>query len=73
MPPTKLKNEEVRAREYLRSDEVNLPLKAAGKTGRYLQRDRALILMYRHGLRVSEALAALASKLIGSFVKSHQP
>lgn len=56
MPPVKPKNKDVRAREYLRSDEVDLLLKAASKTGRHRQRDRALILlMYRHGLRASEA------------------
>lgn len=56
-PPIKRKNKDVRSREYLRPDEVALLLKAAGKTGRYPKRDRALILLiYRHGLRVSEAV-----------------
>lgn len=56
MPPTKPKNQDVRGREYLRPDEVTLLLEAARKMGRHPQRDRTLILlMYRHGLRVSEA------------------
>jgi len=56
VPPKKPKNNDVRAREYLRPDEVELLLKAAGKIGRHRQRDRALILLsYRHGLRVGEA------------------
>ena len=56
MPPTKPKNQDLRSREYLRPDEVDLLLKVAGKMGRHRPRDRALILlMYRHGLRVSEA------------------
>lgn len=56
MPPVKPRNKDVRAREYLRPDEVKLLLKTTGKIGRHPKRDRALILlMYRHGLRVGEA------------------
>ncbi len=56
MPPSKPKNLDVRAREYLRPDEVDRLIKAAGKDRRHRLRDQTLILlMYRHGLRVSEA------------------
>ena len=51
------KNEEVRSREYLLPDEVEKLLKVAKKQGRYGQRNYTLLLMmYRHGLRVSEAI-----------------
>lgn len=53
----KPKNEDVRSREYLRPDEVERLIAAAKSTGRYRQRDELLLLMmYRHGLRVSEAV-----------------
>ena len=52
------KNEDVRSREYLLPDEVEKLLKVAKKQGRYGQRNYTLLLMmYRHGLRVSEAIA----------------
>jgi type 1 fimbriae regulatory protein FimB/type 1 fimbriae regulatory protein FimE len=55
--PTRPKNAEVRSREYLTIDEVEALMKAAGNTGRHRHRDRVLILMmFRHGLRVSEAI-----------------
>jgi type 1 fimbriae regulatory protein FimB/type 1 fimbriae regulatory protein FimE len=45
----------VRSREYLTLDEVEALMKAAGDIG-HSNRDRTLILMmFRHGLRVSEA------------------
>jgi type 1 fimbriae regulatory protein FimB/type 1 fimbriae regulatory protein FimE len=51
------KNNEVRSREHLTQDEVELLMKTAGSTGRHTHRDRTLILtMFRHGLRVSEAV-----------------
>ncbi len=55
--PSRPKNAEVRSREYLIADEVDQLMKAAGEKGRHKLRDRTLILMmYRHGLRVSEAI-----------------
>jgi len=51
------KNLDVRSREHLTLDEVKNLMKAAGDTGRHRLRDRTLILvMFRHGLRVSEAI-----------------
>lgn len=52
------KNEDVRSREYLRPDEVERLIAAAKSVGRNQQRDELLLLMmFRHGLRVSEAIA----------------
>lgn len=52
------KNSEVRSREYLTVDEVEVLLEAARSRGRHRTRDYALLLlMFRHGLRVSEAIA----------------
>jgi integrase len=48
-----------REREYLRPDEANRVIVAAGKRGRNPLRDVVLVrLMYRHGLRSSEARLA---------------
>ncbi len=55
LPPRRIPNSEVRAREYLTSDEVSALMKAARTTGRHGHRDATLILLgYRHALRVSE-------------------
>jgi integrase len=55
--PGRPKNGDVRSREYLTQDEVEALMKAAANTGRHPHRDRTLILtMFRHGLRVSEAV-----------------
>lgn len=57
-PPRKPKNADVRPREYLFDREVNRLIKAARDAGRHGHRDGTLILLtYRHGLRVSEAIA----------------
>jgi type 1 fimbriae regulatory protein FimB/type 1 fimbriae regulatory protein FimE len=46
----------LRSREYLESREVTSLIAAAGRSGRYGPRDRTLcLMMFRHGLRVSEA------------------
>jgi site-specific recombinase XerD len=43
-------------RDYLRPEEANALIDAAGKVGRQPLRDQVLVrLMYRHGLRASEA------------------
>lgn len=48
----------MRPREYLSVREVDLLIKAAGKSGRHRHRDATLILViYRHGFRVSEVVA----------------
>ena len=55
--PMKPKNIDVRSREYLTPIEVDMLMTTAGKTGRHGHRDKTLILvMYRHGLRVSELI-----------------
>jgi len=56
--PKRLRNAEIRSREYLTPDEVQKLIEHAGKLGRHGQRDAALLtLAYRHGLRVSELVA----------------
>jgi integrase len=55
--PGRPKNTDVRSREYLSLEEVEALMKATGSAGRHPHRDRTLILtMFRHGLRVSEAV-----------------
>lgn len=55
--PRRPKNKDVRSREYLTEDEVKRLREAAKRTGRNGQRDQLIILMmYRHGLRVSELI-----------------
>jgi type 1 fimbriae regulatory protein FimE len=52
------KNVESRAREYLTESEVEQLIAAARKESRYGARDATLVLMmFRHGLRVSEAIS----------------
>lgn len=56
-PPTKPKNKDQRQREYLTNHEVEQLRKAALQQGRNGLRDNTLILlMFRHALRVSEAI-----------------
>lgn len=58
-PPRRLPNRELRTREYLTPGEVERLVAAAGSTGRHGGRDKALLtLMYRHGLRVTEAVSS---------------
>ena len=56
-PPKKLKNEAYRTREFLTEQEINQLRTAARRHGRHGHRDDTLILMmFRHGLRVSEVI-----------------
>ena len=57
-PPRRKLNADLRPREYLTPPEVDRLLAAAGQVGRHRHRDRTLIMMlYRHALRVSEAIS----------------
>ena len=57
-PPRRRRNRDIRSREYLTSSEMGRLLDAARVSGRHGLRDQTLLLvMYRHGLRVSEAIA----------------
>jgi len=56
-PPRKLPYKGRRNRKYLREDEVLKLRNSAANVGRFRDRDATLILiMYRHGLRIGEAL-----------------
>jgi type 1 fimbriae regulatory protein FimB/type 1 fimbriae regulatory protein FimE len=56
-PPRRRPNQDTRTREYLTPGEIETLLDSAA-SGRYGHRDRTLLLvMYRHGLRVSEAIS----------------
>lgn len=56
-PPVKLPNSELRSREYVTVDEAKAMIDAAKSVGRHGLRDSLLILMmYRHALRVGEAI-----------------
>jgi integrase len=58
VPPRRLPNRALRSREYLTPDEVERLFTAAGQRGRHGARDRTLLLlMFLHGLRVSEAIS----------------
>ena len=55
VPPLRRKNKDLRSREYLTSEEVDQLITAAKSLGRHGHRDMTMILlMFRHGLRVSE-------------------
>lgn len=56
-PPRRKSNLELRSREYLTAQEIDRLRKAARSSGRYGHRNDALILMmFRHALRVGEAV-----------------
>ena len=55
--PKRPRNADRRSREHLTPHEVDSLIVAAGKVGRHKHRDKTLVLMtFRHGLRVSEAV-----------------
>ena len=55
VPPLRRKNKDLRSREYLTTEEVDRLGSAAKSTGRHRHRDMTMIIMmFRHGLRVSE-------------------
>lgn len=55
LPPRKQKNADLRSREYLSQPEIDTLRKAARQNVRHGHRDDTMILiMFRHGLRVSE-------------------
>lgn len=57
-PPRRKSNSELRTREYLTTAEIDAIRKSARAVGRHGHRDDTLILiMFRHALRVSEAIA----------------
>ena len=57
-PPRRRPNRELRTREYLTPAEAEQLIAAAAAAGRHGRRDQTLLLlMYRHGLRVSEAVS----------------
>lgn len=63
-PPRKPKNTDRRSREYLTDTEIEKLRKAARNIGRHGIRDDAIILlMFRHGLRVSEIIALQWSQI----------
>ena len=58
------KKPKVTDRRYLRPDEANRLIEAAGQRGRYPFRDQVLVrLVYRHGLRASEAVSLRWSQI----------
>lgn len=58
VPPRRRANAAVRPREYLLAEEIERLLDAAKRVGRHGHRDyTAILLAYRHGLRVSELVA----------------
>jgi len=57
-PPRRRPNRELRTREYLTPTEAERLIATSAASGRHGKRDQTLLLlMYRHGLRVSEAVS----------------
>lgn len=71
-PPVKPRNSERRAREYLTAAEAQAMVGAAKSVGRHSHRDALLILMmYRHALRLGEAVDLQWSQVNYKSAKLH--
>ena len=69
------KKPSTREREYLRSSEVKMMIRAAKKVGRHGVRDGAIILlMFRHGLRTAELVTLKWTQidLAGGYIEVHR-
>lgn len=71
-PPTKPRNIDVRSREYLSAEEAKSLREAAKAASRHGFRDWILLMMlYRHGLRVSEAIGLKWDQVDFRWAKLH--
>ena len=55
-PPRKLRNQDVRPREYLTETEVESLFDAAAELGRHSYRDATMILILKHGVNAPHLL-----------------
>lgn len=70
--PTRLKNEEYRSREYLTESEVQILIELAESGRKHKERNSLIILMlFRHGLRISELCNLKWNNIMWSDKKIH--